>query len=310
MKDAVGELRRFFHTQRIAADDGVLVAISGGRDSMVLGEAMARLSERSPRRWSVATVDHGLRPEARQETALVRAAAKRWCVECEVIRLKPVAEMPHGLLAWARDARYAALDKARLKRKHAWLATAHHAQDQAETLLLRLARGGALRGMPERRGALLRPFLALLPSDLAHFAEKHRVQWKEDPSNRDPQHLRARLRAEVVPAFQAAAQTDVVAALAHAAEALREDEDYLAAAAGDFWRGAAGRGELSATTVPLALLKTAPRPLVRRALLAWLRASGIGDVSAASLAALCAGHGIRLPGGREVRREGKNLRLL
>lgn len=277
---------------------------------MVLGEAMARLSEEAPRRWSVATVDHGLRADARKETAFVKAAAKRWGVECDVVRLQPTADMPHGLLAWARGARYAALDKVRLKRKHQWLATAHHAQDQAETLLVRLARGGALRGIPALRGTVVRPLLSLLPSDLAHFAEKHEVRWMEDPSNRDPQHLRARLRAQVMPVFQAAAQTDIVEALAQAALSLHADDDFLNEAAGDLWRDAAGRGELSAATVSLKLIKTAPVPLLRRGFVAWLRAAGVVDVSRASLAALCAGHGVRLPGGREVRRDGKNLRLM
>jgi tRNA(Ile)-lysidine synthase len=306
----VGELRRFFHAQHITADEGLLLAISGGRDSMVLGEATARLCERSPRRWHVATVDHGLRAEAKEETAFVRAAAKRWGVSCDVIRLTPPAQMDHGLLAWAREARYAALERVREKRGSAWIATAHHAQDQAETLLVRLTRGGALRGMPARRGAMLRPLLALMPEDLAHFARKHAVAWREDASNADPQHLRARLRAQVMPALQAAAQTDSVAALAHAAETLREDDDFLNEAAGELWREAAGRGELSTATVSLAFLKRAPRPLVRRAMRAWLRAAGIVDVSSATLAELGAGHGARLPGGREVCREGKNLRLL
>ena len=303
------ELRRFFHAHHIEADSGLLVAVSGGRDSMVLGEAMARLTQRTKRRWHVATVNHGLRPEAREETAFVRAAAQRWGVTCDIIKLKPVSDMPHGLLAWARDARYEALEKARVKRRCAWLLTAHHAQDQAETLLVRLARGGALRGMAAQRGSLLRPLLALMPADLTHFAAKHAMEWKEDPSNFDTHHLRARLRSELLPIFQAAAQTDVIDALAQAAERLRQDDDYLTAKAGDFWREAAGRGELGADTVALTTLKNAPQPLLRRALAAWLRAAGIADVSSASLAELSAGHATRLPGGREVVRDGKVLRL-
>ncbi len=299
-RDVVGELRRFFHQEKIPHAAGVLVAVSGGRDSMVLGEGMARLGGM---RWAVASVNHGLRAEAAAETAMVMAAAERWGVAGEVISLVPPAEKPQGLLAWARDARYAALEGVRQKAGFAFIATAHHAQDQAETVLVRLARGGIVRGMRARRGAVLRPLLGLFPEDLDRFAEKHALAWAEDASNHDRQHLRARIRDEALPALKAAMQRDPVEALSHWAEQMAEDDSFLSQCAETALADATATGSASPSKIALSLLQIAPRPVARRILLLWWnqlrwQQSVKTPPAQRQLDDLLDGHGVQLSGGR------------
>jgi tRNA(Ile)-lysidine synthase len=171
------------------------IAVSGGPDSM----ALLRLAQAAlPGRIVAATVDHGLRPEAAVEAAMVA-------------RLCETMDIPHAILpvvvgdrpsvqAAAREARYAALRNWAQGQDLACAMTAHHADDQAETLLMRLARGAGLsglRGISERRdlGGLIvvRPLLGWRKAELAAVAGS--VDTVEDPSNDDPHYDRTRARA-------------------------------------------------------------------------------------------------------------------
>lgn len=171
------------------------VAVSGGSDSMAL---LLLASQALPGRISAATVDHGLRPESGDEAAMVA----RFCGRSDI----PHATLPVSVAdrasvqAAARDARYAALLTWARERGLAGIMTAHHADDQAETLLMRLARGAGLsglRGINARRDldgvALLRPLLGWRKSELTSIAAA--VATAEDPSNADPQYDRTHARA-------------------------------------------------------------------------------------------------------------------
>jgi tRNA(Ile)-lysidine synthase len=145
-------------------------------------------------------VDHGLRPEAGGELDLAEAHAARLGVE---FGRTTVTVAPGGnLQARARSARYEALETARVAAGATLIATAHHADDRAETVLLRLLRGAGPAGLavlPARAGHKVRPLLRARKVDvLAHLA-RHRVAFAEDPSNRDRRFLRARVREEVLP---------------------------------------------------------------------------------------------------------------
>ena len=193
-------LRRFDH---------VILAVSGGPDSMALmvlaAEWCARSTSEVPT-LSVATVDHGLRAESRSEADLVRD---------EAVRLG----LPHAILIWegtkprtgvpmaAREARYRLLDEhARsLTAGRIAIATAHHLDDQAETFAMRLARGAGIDGLsamraerPLREGspiALLRPLLALPKARLVATLTTRGVAYADDPTNTDHRYERARLRS-------------------------------------------------------------------------------------------------------------------
>jgi tRNA(Ile)-lysidine synthase len=200
-------LRRTERTLReetpLCAGQHVLVAVSGGGDSMALLHVLARLAPRLGITLSAHGVDHGLRPAAAAELALAAELARALGVPFASSTLQLAAG--GNLQARARAARYAALDAAAERLGADWVATAHHADDRAETLLLRLLRGaspsalGVLPAAAERR---LRPFIRAPKSAILQHLERHHVPHAHDPSNRDPRYLRTRIREELLPLLE------------------------------------------------------------------------------------------------------------
>lgn len=186
----------------VPAGSSVGLAVSGGPDSMALLHACSLLRERLELRLCALTVDHGLRPEASAETQLVVDFARQLDVEVQVLRIEVAPGS--NLQARAREARYAALWGALARRfdSGAFLATAHHKQDRAETVLLRMLRGSSLAGLavlPPRKEGLLRPLIRVGREDIDRYLARHQVPSVRDPSNEDPRFLRVRVRRELLP---------------------------------------------------------------------------------------------------------------
>jgi tRNA(Ile)-lysidine synthase len=188
------------------------VAVSGGGDSMALLLAAAVWSRASGRSVVALSVDHGLRAEAADEIALAAALAQRLGVAHQTLHWRPPAGMNVGQ-ASARRARYRLLGEALRETGARVLLTAHTADDQAETVLMRAGPGvpaQALAGMrtvatlpvwPQGRGiALVRPFLAERRERLRDVLRAAGLGWAEDPSNTDPRHERSRIRAQIAAA--------------------------------------------------------------------------------------------------------------
>jgi tRNA(Ile)-lysidine synthase len=180
----------------------VALAVSGGVDSMALLTLAhdSSLRQDAPPALSVLTVDHGLRDEAADEAAWVAALAARLGLPHHTLRWTG-AKPQSDLQAEARAARYDLMLAFCREAGIDALATAHTADDQAETMLMRLARGSGLDGVAaippvsERGGVkLLRPLLALERGSLEAFLRARGASWVDDPSNRDPRHERVRLR--------------------------------------------------------------------------------------------------------------------
>lgn len=187
---------------------GLLLAVSGGPDSTALLVLAARWAKRlkpAPRLLAV-TIDHGLRVEAAREAALVKRLARRLGVPHRTVRWR--GRKPRtGLQEAARYARYALLAKAAGRAGFAYVVTAHTLDDQAETVLFRMARGSGLLGLAGMahasplpfRGArdvfLVRPFLYLPKARLIATLKAAKIPYSEDPTNRDPRFTRPRLRA-------------------------------------------------------------------------------------------------------------------
>ncbi|MET0365098.1 MAG: tRNA lysidine(34) synthetase TilS [Sphingobium sp.] len=168
------------------------VAVSGGPDSMALLDLAATAA---PGRVEVATVDHGLRPEAAGEAEMVA----RCCAERGISHaiLHPAEPIAGSVQAEARAARYALLDGWMTERGLDWLLTAHHADDQLETLLMRLNRASGvsgLAGIRARRGKVLRPLLGVRKADLEGWVRRRGIPHVTDPSNADERFDRARMR--------------------------------------------------------------------------------------------------------------------
>lgn len=176
------------------------LAVSGGPDSLAM---LLLAAEAFPGQIEAATVDHRLRAASADEAAMVAAVCLGIGVPHETLE---VTVEPGNLQAEARAARYAALAEWTGRRGLAALATAHHADDQAETLILRLGRGSGVAGLagvramgrlPGTQIPLLRPMLDWRRSELASVVEAAGVVAAQDPSNSDPRFDRARLRLEL-----------------------------------------------------------------------------------------------------------------
>lgn len=201
------------------------VAVSGGPDSMALLHCLSLLRERARLSLLAVSLDHGLRMEAKAEVELVRERSEAWGVpfRSEALRLETGA----NLQSRAREARYLALR--RLGReywgKEALICTAHHADDRAETLLLRLVRGTTAEGLavlPERAGDLLRPMIRARKGDVLLHLERHQVPFVRDASNENPAFQRVRVRQELLPLLEQF-NPRVVEALCALAESAPQD---------------------------------------------------------------------------------------
>lgn len=192
---------------------GLVIAASGGPDSTALLILAARWAKRAkPRPQLLAvTIDHGLRPQAAAEAAAVKRLARRLGLPHRTLRWrgrKPTT----GLQEAARLERYHLLREAAVRARYAHILTAHTLDDQAETVLFRLARGSGLTGLSGMAGAsvlptrdgdgifLVRPFLGVPKSRLIATVRAAGIAYTEDPSNSDPRFTRARLR-ELMPAL-------------------------------------------------------------------------------------------------------------
>lgn len=255
-------------------DRSVLLAVSGGADSLAMLHAVARLGPRLRLRVEVATVDHGLRAEAGDEAARVEATARGLGLTCHRVALQ-VPAGAGGLEAAAREARYAALERVRATNGLSVVATAHTASDQAETLLMRLARGAALGGaggILEARGdRVVRPLLSVTRAQVEAYVAALGLDPVVDPMNADPAFLRTRVRREVVPAYSAAACFDVQPALARFARYAAEDDAFLAAEA----RRALERCWWPDGTLDRVAVTALAPPIGRRVVAAWLEDAGL-----------------------------------
>ncbi len=180
----------------------VLAAVSGGGDSQAMLSVLGRLAPELGFKLLAHGVDHGLRREAAGELDLAEALASKLGVPFARSRL--ALERGGNLQARARDARYAVLREVAAPHD-ALIATAHHADDRAETVLLRLLRGAGPRGLAvlaPRAQDIIRPIVRAGKRDVLLHLTRHCLDFAEDPSNRDAAFLRVRVRAEALPLLE------------------------------------------------------------------------------------------------------------
>lgn len=250
--------------------DRVLVAISGGADSVALTWLLRDLSQRS--RWrlvGLVHVHHGLRGEdADGDEAFCRALAARLALPIEVIHADARAQARVGrqsLESAARAVRYAGFDAALGHLDATTIVTGHTADDQAETVLMRLLRGAGARGISAirwRRGAYVRPLLDVRRAQLRADLDARGESFREDASNADVSIPRNRLRHDVLPALERAFAGSV-RALSRAAELASADEALLSALARDAGAGLA-MSDASGVQLDRAALGALPPALARR----------------------------------------------
>lgn len=282
--------------QELQVDGPVLVGVSGGADSM----ALAAAAHRAGIRILIGTVDHGVRAESAGEAEQVAGWARGAGVPVHVRQLALTAGP--GLEARARAARTEALRSLADELGARWIATAHTATDQAETVLMRLTRGSALAGAAGirrvREDGFVRPLLWATRADTERYAAANGLPVVRDPMNGDRSFLRVRLRLDVLPALEAAVGSHAVPALARFASFAAEDDAWLLAEA----ERALGRCLVHEGLDRLAVSSLGP-PIRRRVLALWFTSLGL-PVDAHHLTdALCAleeGRNATLPDDRRL----------
>ena len=246
--------------RRLGIPDGarLVLAVSGGPDSMALLHLALASAPHHGWRLCVAHLDHGLRDGSADDAAFVADAAAALGLEMHLRRTDVAAlaaERGAGVEEAGRQARYAFFEEvARSIGPEAVVMTGHTADDQAETLLLHLARGTGLAGMAgiaARRGRLARPLLGLRRVDLRTALDAARIAYLLDESNADPRFRRNRARAHLVPALEELHPGAVDAVAGFAARAADEDRALDAVAA----------AELAARRTPDGFIAWRPAPL-------------------------------------------------
>jgi tRNA(Ile)-lysidine synthetase-like protein len=210
----------------------LLVALSGGGDSMCLLALVSALAPQLGIRVAAAHYHHGLRPEADGDQVFV----EDWCKNHQIplfLGRGDVAQAARsqgtGIEDTARRLRYAFLEETAQEIGAAAIATAHHREDQAETVLLHLLRGSGLQGlggMAPKRGKLIRPLLEVEQEELRRYNEAHAIPHVEDGTNQNVDYTRNFLRHQVMPLL-GQRNPQIAGALCRMAEGLRRDNDLL-----------------------------------------------------------------------------------
>lgn len=286
------------------AHDGeeVLVACSGGADSLALAHGVRLAAGRLGFPARAVVVDHGLQDGSADHAESVAAGLRDAGLPADAVTVRVLPD-GSGPEAAARRARYRALGDARRPGEVCYLG--HTRDDQAETVLLALARGSGTRslaGMPPVRDGFLRPLLDLPRALTRGCCRELGLAWWEDPHNTEPRFARVRVRETVLPVLERELGPGVGAALARTAALAREDADAL----DEFAAAVSAPAEL-----PCASLRELPAALRQRVLRRWLLARGATEVTRAHTLAVAAlvtdwrgQRWVEVPGLRVVRRSG------
>ena len=306
------------HLADLPAGATVLVACSGGPDSVALAAALAFEGDRAGIRAGAVIVDHRIQPGSDDVARVAEALCREMGLDPVEVVQADVRQTGAGLEADARSARYAAIEAAADRLHASAILVGHTRDDQAEQVLLGLSRGSGARslsGMPVRRDRYIRPLLALPRATTLAACAAYGIEPWSDPHNSDDSFRRVRARG-LLATLETELGPGFAAALARSADLLREDADYLETLA---IRARAqlpeGAGDPGVDLDALAALPRAIRTRVWR-LLAAEAAAALADVSAAHVesldALLTSWHGqgpLHVPGGIAVARTGREIRF-
>lgn len=271
------KLKQQILPQLIPPHSRILVAVSGGPDSVALGHILWRyINEAKDRELSLVMthVHHGVRKESDEEEKMVEKLARDWGISCLVHRFDAKAyakSTGQSFETAAREWRYARWKEDMQKEKCTLLATAHHLGDQAETVLYRLIRGSGaagLAGIYPRKGEIIHPLLSLFKEEILEYCQKEQLPYSFDSSNADPIYARNKIRLELLPELERNYNPRVKEALGRTAELLRWDEEYLAEEAEKVWRSYAlegSSGEIGLSHEVFQVPKAIQSRLIRKA---------------------------------------------
>ena len=300
--------------EQYEAGDLVLVAVSGGADSLALAYALSLEAPKLAIKVHAVTIDHQLQSGSSAQASKVCSQMNSLGIQTTIRKVNVI--MSEGLEASARKARYAALDLVGNEMKAVAIFLGHTRDDQAETVLLGLARGSGTRslsGMAPRIGKYIRPLLSITRAQTENLCKEVGLDVWQDPHNEDSNFARVRVRMDAIPTLEKTIGPGISQALARSAELLRQDADAL-----DAW----AQREIAAldlADLECERLANLPQAIRSRIIRAAIYAAGApsGSISAdhvASVEALItawSGQGASdLPGGVKVERLSGRLSLL
>ena len=189
--------------------ESYVLAVSGGVDSMVLLEQFFQLQKKYPIIITVVHIHHHLRQESDDEEVMVREFCRKRNLSVEVYHWEEGSSQNSAIEEKARQFRYEKLKESQKKHHASYVVVAHHADDQAETVLMKLTRGSTLEGIagmkpmrPFGEGYLIRPFLTVDKKALYEYASMHQILYSEDTTNQSVAYTRNRFRQEMIPLFK------------------------------------------------------------------------------------------------------------
>jgi len=300
--------------EKFEAGDVVLVAVSGGADSLALAFALSLEVKKLAIQLHAVTIDHQLQSASGEQALKVVEQMKSLGIQTTITKV--TVDITEGLEASARKARYAALDDVGNKLNAVGIFLGHTRDDQAETVLLGLARGSGTRslsGMASRTGKYIRPLLAITRKQTEDLCREAGLHIWNDPHNLDPNFARVRVRTEAIPTLESSIGPGISEALARSADLLRQDADAL-----DAW-AEQEIGQLALSDLDCVYLAALPRAIRSRIIRAAIYAAGApsGSISAEHVGSVEAlitawsGQGpSHLPGGVKVERFSGRLSLL
>ena len=189
--------------------ESYVLAVSGGVDSMILLEQFFQLQKKYPIIITVVHIHHHLRQESDKEEVMVREFCRKRSLSVEVYHWEEGSSQNSGIEEKARQFRYEKLKESQQKHHASYVVVAHHADDQVETVLMKLTRGSTLEGIagmkpmrPFGKGYLIRPFLTVDKKALYEYASMHQILYSEDTTNQSVAYTRNRFRQEMIPLFK------------------------------------------------------------------------------------------------------------
>jgi len=212
----------------------IIIAVSGGKDSMTLLYSMCRIADRLNVKIKAVHLNHHLRDNSNDDQILVNKFCKQLKIDFTVDHLDPDTKLKgESPEAWARDHRYASLERFRKEIGADWIFTAHHGNDQIETILFHLSQGAGisgLRGIHDNQGHILRPMLCFSRCDIDQYAAEMNIPWVDDSSNLDESIPRNNLRHNVIKPWERS-NPDLVSAFHEISEHAKDANEALQFAA-------------------------------------------------------------------------------
>jgi tRNA(Ile)-lysidine synthase len=261
--------------QMLSPGDKVLVGVSGGPDSMALAHVLHALAPRLEIHLGMAHLDHGLRPAAaEQEAALVLALACRLGLSCHTGKIAALTQRG-SLEEQLRLHRYAFFQEMAAMHGYNKIALGHHADDNAEAVLMHLLRGSGIRGLagipPVRGQGIVRPLIAARRADILAYLERHDVAAAQDATNADLRFERNQVRHQLLPLLEQRFNPNLVEALNRTAMLCWEEEHWLESHLSPYVALTTVSSNTDGLELSIETLSTWPRPLQRHVLRMALR---------------------------------------